>query len=164
MTIAYRAAELADAQFVVSNWSRHFKESRTAGMIADEDWATVMHRQIQKLIARPDVATTIAYENTAPSLLYGFVSATPKNDPPVIYFLYVKDEYRRAGYARGLLAAIGVNPESCFAYTCATPTLSWQDKTTGKSILDQIPLAKHQPKYARIAGYIERKRNDRWTR
>lgn len=164
MTIAYRAAEIADAPFVVSNWSRHFKESRTAGMISDEDWAAVMHRQIQKVIARPDVQTIIAYENTSPGLLYGFISATPKTDPPVIYFLFVKDQYRRAGYARGLLAAIGIDPMTRFAYTCGTSILSRPDKKTGKSILDQIPQAKHQPKYARIVGYVERDRSDRWNR
>lgn len=164
MTIAYRPAEVADYDFVIPNWSRHFKKSRTAGIIADEDWAKVMHPTIQKLTSRPDVQTTIAYENTSPALLYGFVSASPEHDPPVIYFLFVKEQYTRAGYARGLLAAIGVDPSKRFVYTCATPVLSHTDKKTGKTIRDQIPLASHRPEYARIAGYVEYDRSNRWNR
>ncbi len=157
MTIAYRPAELEDATFVVPQWSRCFKPSRSAGMIADEDWAKVMHPQIQKVLARPDVQTIIAYENTEPSFLYGFITASPASSPQVVYFTVVKEAYRRAGYARGLFAAIGIDPASSFRFACWTPVIP--------KLQHAIPLAKHVPEYARIVGYVEPEpRSDRWKR
>ena len=160
MTIAYRPAELDDAQFVVPTWSRAFKQSRSAGMIADEDWAFIMHPQIQKVLARPGVQTIIAYENTDPSFRYGWISGTPGTPeiPAVVYFCYVKEAFRRAGYARGLFAAIGIDPYERFRYTCWTPVIP--------KLQHAIPHAKHVPEFARIAGYIEQepRRDDRWKR
>lgn len=157
MTIAYRDAEIDDAHFVVPQWSRCFKPSRSAGMIADEDWAAIMHGQIQKLLNRPGVRTIIAYENTDPSFLYGFIAATPDAPTPIVYFTVVKEAYRRAGYARGLFAAVGIDPTKRFIYTCWTPVLA--------KLAHTIPLAKHVPEYARIVGYVEEERRpDRWKR
>lgn len=158
MTIAYRPAEIDDAMFVVSTWSRGFKESRSAGMIADEDWPQVMHPQIQKVLARPGVQTVIAYENTDPSFLYGWICGTPDTSPPVVFFCYVKEAYRRAGYARGLFAELGIDPTQRFRYTCWTPVIP--------KLQHEIPLAKHDPGYARITGYIEPepRSKDRWRR
>lgn len=160
MTIAYRPAEIEDATFVVPTWSRAYKESRSAGMIADEDWPIVMHPQIQKVLARPGVQTLIAYENTDPSFLYGYIVATPQTYPQVVFFTYVKEAYRRAGYARGLFAAIGIEPTSAFRYTCWTPVIP--------KLVDAgaIPRAKHVPGYARIVGYVESEARspDRWKR
>ena len=141
MTIAYRAAELADAPFIVSTWSRSFKTSRSAGMIASEDWERTMHPQIQKLLDRPGVKTISAYENTDDSFLYGWIAADPAAEPPIVFFCYVKEAYRRAGYARGLFAAIGVDPSKRFRYTCWVPIIH--------KLADKIPHAKHDPNLAR---------------
>ncbi len=158
MSIGYRTAELDDAPFVVSQWSRCFKPSRSAGMIADEDWPLVMHAQIQKLLARRGVKTIIAYERTDPSFLYGFITATPDSSPQVVYFVVVKEAYRRAGYARGLFGAMGIDLRSSFRFTCWTPVIP--------KLQHAIPLAKHVPEYARIVGYVEPEPRsaDRWRR
>ncbi len=151
MTIAYRPAELSDAKFVVSQWSRCFKGNRSSGMIADEDWAAVMHAQVQKLLNRPGVRTIIAYENTDPDFLYGFISYDVSAAVPVVYFTCVKEAYRRGGYARGLFAAAGIDPEKYFAYAYWTPTVI--------KIAKRIPFAKHEPDYARITGYVKTRNN-----
>lgn len=157
MTIAYRPAEIDDAPFVVSTWARAFKHSRSAGMIADEDWPVVMHPQIQKVLARPGVQTVIAYENTDPNFRYGWICGTPDTAPPVVFFTYVKEAYRRAGYARGLFAELGIDPAKRFTYTCWTPVV--------QKVAHAIPLAKHDPGHARIVGYVEAEpRSDRWRR
>lgn len=152
MTVAYRPAELADAPFVVSAWSRAFKPSRSAGMIATEDWERTMHPQIQRILARPDTRTIVQFENTSPASLYGFIAGDLAGytvedkrgelvfDPtPVVFFCYVKEAYRRAGYARGLFAALGVDPGSRFVFTCMTPVV----RRIG------VPLAAHDPNRAR---------------
>ena len=146
MTIAYRAAEVADAPFVVSQWSRCFKSSRSAGVIADEDWPKIAHAQIQKLVSRPGVITLVAYENTAPTFLYGFISGEPGSSIPIVHFVCTKEAYRRAGYARGMFAAIGIEPSRPFVYTHWTPVVA--------KVRELIPLARHEPNYARIANYV----------
>jgi hypothetical protein len=144
MTIAFRPAELDDAQFIVSTWSRGFKTSRSAGMIASEDWERVMHPQIQKVLARADVRTVVAFENTDPAFLYGWISADPAASPPIVFFCYVKESYRRAGYARGLFATVGIDPHLRFNYTCWTPIIH--------KLGLKIPNAKHDPNLARYPG------------
>lgn len=143
VTIAYRPAELDDAQFIVSAWCRSFKASRSAGMIAAEDWEAVMHRQVQKVVARPEVRTIVAFENTDPTFLYGFIAGDTTDRPPVVFFCYVKEAFRRAGYARGLFAALGVDPTRRFAYTCWTPILH--------KLATKVPFAKHDPNLARYS-------------
>jgi hypothetical protein len=155
VTIAYRPAELADAQFIVSTWSRAYKRSKQAGIIATEDWERVMHPQIQRLLARPTTTTIVAYENTDPDFLYGHIAGDLTGnmlfddergewvfDPsPLIYFCYVKESFRRAGYARGLFAQLGVDPRRRFLFTCWTPVVA--------KIASEIPLAKHIANLAR---------------
>ncbi len=143
MTIAYRPAELADGPFVVSTWSRGFKVSRSAGMICSTDWERVMHPQIQKVLSRADVRTILAYENTDPTFLYGFIAGDTSGSVPVVFFCYVKEAYRRAGYARGLFAALGVDPSQRFAYTCWTPVI--------QKLVTKVPFAKHDPNLARYS-------------
>jgi hypothetical protein len=158
MTIAYRAAELADAEFIVPLWSRAFKTSRSAGMIASEDWARVMHPQIQKLLNRPGVRTIVAYENTDPKFLYGFITGNTAEVPPTVHFCYVKEYYRRAGYARGLFAALGVDPSRSFSFTCWTPICAklTQDQRDEHGVpipqTAKLPFARHNPNLARYAA------------
>jgi hypothetical protein len=177
----YRPADLSpDAEeraFVISAWSSSYKSSHFAGLIASEDWATIMHVQIGKLIARPTVRTIIACD--PPSSLYGFiVGDTAKLVPldlhvqghrtervmvPVVHYVYVKDPYRsederggsRAGprYARGLFAALGVDPMQPFAYTCRTAIVA--------RLADKIPRARLMPAAARYFNYQEDRHGNR---
>jgi len=145
VTISYRPAVPSDASIVIPLWSRGYKTSRQAGIIATEDWARTMHPQFQRLLNRPNVRTIVAYENTSPSFVYGFIAGDTSWHTPVVYFCYVKDAYRRAGYARGLMAALGVDPERPFRYLCWTPVI--------QKLTDKIPFAKHDPNLARYPSY-----------
>jgi hypothetical protein len=141
MTIAYRGATHDDLRFVVSAWSTSYKNAHSAGMIHTDDWASVMRAQIERVIAAPHVRTLIAYESTDPLSLYGFVVGDSRpvyalfpNDPtselvPVIFYVYVKEPYRRAGCARGLAEALGVTATQPFVYTCRTAVVSRLEST-----------------------------------
>jgi hypothetical protein len=155
LTIAYRPAEIDDAPFIVSTWSRAFKASRSAGMIASEDWERTMHPQIQKLLSRPEIQTVVAFENTDPSFLYGWIAAEPSASPPIVFFAYVKEAFRRAGYARGLFATLGIDPKRRFRYTCWTPILH--------KLSTSIPFAKHDPNLARYPK-SEPRSDEQWKR
>lgn len=141
MTVELRDVdpETNDLDFVTSTWSRAFKSSPAAGVIADEDWAPIMHPQIRRLIARPGVRTLLACDRDDPRFLYGFIAGEPERR--VVHFCYVKQAFRRAGCARQLLIALGLDPLLPFRFTCWTPYVA--------KLGSKIPRATHDPNLAR---------------
>lgn len=153
MTI-YRPADLApdsdERTFVVSTWCSSYKSSHFAGLIASEDWPAIMHAQVGKLLDRPGTRALVACEPGG--FLYGFIAGDTSRRLPIVYYVYVKDPFREAGYARGLFAAIGVDPAQPFLYTCRTSIVSriGDQHPGGKN---KIPHAKFTPAAARYPDY-----------
>jgi GNAT superfamily N-acetyltransferase len=127
LTVAYRAAELADREFIIDTWLRSYRLSRTAGLIAMDDWRSVMWPQIAKILDRPSVTTMVAFDPDETGRLvdlFGFVCADVTEGTPLVFYVYVKGAYRGWGYARGLFAALDINPRRRFAYACDTYVVS----------------------------------------
>lgn len=141
MNLSYRAATHSDGDrtFVISHWSSSYKKSHSAGLIQAEDWASVMHPQIAKVLDRPGMRTIIAYEKDEPDFFYGFITGDDEDiiDTPVIAYVYVKENYRRSGIARGLFKAFGVEPNQRFVYACRTGIVS--------KLSSKIPLSRFNP-------------------
>ena len=143
MTIAVRPIATADRRFVISSWVASTRHLRRSIVIQDADWWTLMFPQVEKAIDRPGVHTLVAYETDDTDHvadLYGFITADTSESPPLVYFVYVKEAYRRAGIASRLFAAVGVNPSARFDYVVRVPLLS--------ALSEKIPLAKHNPEPA----------------
>jgi GNAT superfamily N-acetyltransferase len=151
VTIVYRPLRPSDESFVISSWSRAYKTSRQAGMIATEDWAGVMHLQIRKALGRPDARALVACAADDDDFLFGWIAGDVSDElAPVVFFTYVKEAFRRAGHGRGLLRALGVDPSKPFRYTCWTPVLH--------SIAEKMPYAKHDWNFARYPKLTEERR------
>lgn len=144
----------ADRFFVVSSWTQSFRTANTAGFIQAEDWYRVMDEQVAKAMARPDVRTLVAAEGDG---LYGFITADTEERPPLVYYVYVKEAYRRGGHgrlwdgpglARQLFAAIGIDPTRPFHFVCSTPMV--------RTLERKIPLAAWKPLWGRFPKH-ERK-------
>lgn len=165
--VVYRPAELGtheapgpDRLFVVDAWVATYRDAYTAGLIQVEDWYEVMLPQVGKALARPDVRTVVAAADGAePGIadLLGFVTADTAEYLPLVYYVFVKEHYRRAGrgrlwggpgIARGLFAAIGVDPVKPFNYVCSTPTC--------RILQRKIPLARWQPQLGRFPKHERR--------
>ena len=119
MTVAFRFAEAEDRRFIIDGWVTSYKQSYYAGLIAMSDWRSIMWGQIEKVIDRQDVRTVVAYETEDTGHLadlYGFITADSELAPPLVYYIYVAQPYRRGGYARRLFAAVGVDPDRPFQY------------------------------------------------
>ncbi len=130
----YRDATHDDRRFIVSAWASSYKSAHAAGMIASEDWATIMHPQIAKLLSRAGTRAVIAYEPEGDlgDFTYGFIAGDPTHDLPIVFYTYVKEPFRsqpiagqpgsRSGprHARGLFSAIGIDPGKPFLYACRT--------------------------------------------
>lgn len=173
MTI-YRPADLSpgsdERRFVISSWSSSYKASHFAGLITAEDWASVMHVQLGKILDRSTTRTLVAASDGRRPFLYGFIAGDTSGRQPVVHYVYVKDGYRserarspdgrfstrREGprYARGLFAALGVDPEGPFLYTCRTPVVS-QLAHPSSSEPSKIPRATFCPAAARYTNYQE---------
>lgn len=146
MTIAYRDALDTDRDFIRSSWSASYKQAYAGGMIHEDDWSTCMHKQIDRVMARDGVRTIVAFENTASTFVYGFICGDTRNtESPVIFYTYVKAPYRKAGYARGLFAALGVDPDQKFYFVCKTSVIT--------RLGDKMRRARWEPLIARYPDY-----------
>lgn len=147
MSIAYRDAEERDRRFIVSGWSASYRLAYSAGLIAMEDWAGIMHGQIEKILARPTTETIVAYETEDPDPvadLQGFIAyELAHGQPPLVFYVYVKEAYRKGGLARGLFNAAHINPELAFDYACKTSVVA--------KLQRKMPLARWQPLRARFS-------------
>jgi hypothetical protein len=165
--VIYRPAELGthdepgpDRKFVVDGWVATYRDAYTAGLIQVEDWYSIMIPQIGKVLARPDVRTVVAaVEGAAGGIadLLGFVVADTADYLALVYYVFVKEHYRRAGrgrlwdgpgIGRGLFGAIGVDPGKPFNYVCSTQMC--------RVLQRKIPLARWQPALGRFPKHERR--------
>jgi GNAT superfamily N-acetyltransferase len=153
VTIAFRAAVGEQERFlIVSAWTQNYKHAKTRGFIQAEDWYRVMDEQVDKALKRPDVRTIVAYNVEATDHVadvHGFITADTEERPPLVYYVFVKENYRREGIARGLFAAMGIDPTKPFNYVCSTPFVRRLER--------KIPLAKWEPDFGTYPK-AERKR------
>jgi hypothetical protein len=93
------------------------------------------------------VRTVVAYDadDTAPGIvdLLGFIVAEPDEKPPLLYYVLVKENFRRNGIARRLFKAVDIDPSKRFEYACSTP---WCLKLAAK-----VPLARWRPRRGRYS-------------
>lgn len=134
---------------VVAMWSSSYKKSHYAGLIWHADWAAVMHPQISKVLALPDVRVIIAYEKGDPEYLYGFIAGDTSQSAPVVYYVYVKEPFRRRRVARRLFAELGVDPLKYFVYVCKTGIVS--------TLAHKIPAARFNNLEARYPREARRR-------
>lgn len=156
--IRYRPTEPIDQSFIVDAWVSSFRLSNSAGLIQMEDWRSIMFAQVVKALSRPDVETIVAYDPDAADRLAdlaGFITFDRTTRPIGVYYVYVKQAYRRGrghlgpeGIGRGLFRAAGIDPALPFWYACKTPIVG---KVTHK-----IPMARWNPLAARFPKEKER--------
>jgi GNAT superfamily N-acetyltransferase len=123
MTLAFRPADFAsptESHFIVDSWVRATMYAHAAGLIAFEDYFAVKIPQVEKVLHRPSVRTLVAYEtddDTRVADLYGFITAHTGVVPQgLVYFVFVKEPYRRQGVARRLFHAVGIDPSKPFLF------------------------------------------------
>lgn len=152
MKLATRPLDRGDARevnFVIDSWVRSFQHADTAGMIWCGDWFPVMIKQVTRILSWPEVRTLVAYDPDDKSNLadvQGFISADAEDSVPIVYYVFVKEGYRRAGYARALFHAAGVDPRKPFRYPCTTGVVLRIRRNA-----DRMPWGKWDPTLARFA-------------
>lgn len=155
MKVGVRPCETAsDRTFVISSWLDASRTSYSSGLIAMEDWYTVMWPQYEKARARDGMQTLVAFEETDPDFTYGFIVADPTEQrvrerdqsirwwPALVLFVFVKQNFRREGVARRLFEAVGIDPRKPFLYACNTQQAS--------RLTHKVPQARFNPLVARF--------------
>lgn len=151
MRLAFRSpAGREDRAFIVSSWSSSYKSSPHAGPLWTDDYADIMHAQLERVLDRPEVVSVLACEQDDPDFFYGHIVAElDHGETPIIHYVYTKAPYRMAGVARGLFGAIGVNPSNYFVYTCPTRIVH--------DLFDKVPRARFDPNGIRFSKQNRRR-------
>lgn len=159
--IAFRPALPRDRDFIVDAWLNSYRTAYTAGPIFMGRWTEVMRPEIERML---DQATVIvAHEDSDPDPiadLLGFIAFDVANfRQPYVYYVYVKANFRRAGYRNGvrigdglgrrLFQAAGIDPAGQFRYACSTRKV--------RELGRKIPLSRWTPLLARFTLEAARK-------
>ncbi len=168
--ISFRPAQPRDRCFVVQSWLESYRTAYTAGLISMETWTAVMRPEIERVLDRP-AQVIVAHESDDPDPiadLLGYIAYDATSfRMPYVYYVYVKTNFRRAGYRGGvrvgdglgrrLFAAAGINPQQPFSYACSTRKV--------RELERKIPLARWEPLLARFTLEAARRHSNdeqRW--
>lgn len=145
MTIAFRPAAGADSEdrrFIIATWSSSWKRSHSAGLIRSDRWAALMRPEFDGHLDRDGTRAVIACDGDDPNYFYGWIAGDMSEATPVIFYVYVKEPYRRTGIARRLFEALGVDPAMRFVYVCEPA----HDK---HALLRKVPSSRFNPNEVR---------------
>lgn len=163
MRIVYRDMKPEDRDFVVATWCSSLRRSPSSGMIARSRWFGVMEIEVKHVLDRAGVRVLVVKDLDAPAGvdLFGHLVWEPDAlraqgvaDSPLVYFCYVKKDYRGSGFARGLFTAAKIPRESAYNFVCQTPAVM-SLREAGK-----MPRATWRPNLGRLEPH-ERTQDDR---
>jgi hypothetical protein len=153
-------ARTVEHNFIVDAWVRSYNDSWTNGIIQIEDWFPFMIPTVEKILDKPDVETVVA---CIPGVtdhiadVIGFIVADVLDVPPLVYYVFVKEHYRRCGrgrlwpgvgVGRGLFEAIGIDPARPMNYVCSTEMC--------RKLERKIPMSRWKQSFGRYPKHERR--------
>lgn len=141
MRLHYRPAIPGDHDFIAATWSTCWPRPHEASCLTPAAWRTAVWSSIPSVIARPDMRVLVAADaDTTDHVadLFGWLAWKPRavervvngytrgvsyrlaegGPMPLVFCCFVKHGARRAGVARGLCRAAGIDPAADLAYVC----------------------------------------------
>lgn len=106
-----------DQAFVFSSWLQSYRSSAFARPIATHTYFDRHHAVLERILARPTTRVVVATPEDAPAVILGWAvtegllrgsardGATAPT--PTLHYVYVKEQFRKLGIARQLVARIG---------------------------------------------------------
>jgi hypothetical protein len=148
-SIAYRLAVESDLPFIYGGWLASFRTSHGAGVVPMSMYGAVYTEAINQILRRPAADVVIAHwPGETVGDLVGFLCAEKAPHLPVVHYCYVDKASRKAGVARGLFKAAGIDPSKPFLFTFRTGVVS--------RLRDKIPSSHFDPLQARFDTTEER--------
>ena len=116
-----RAATPEELPAVLESWAGTYKRSRSSGCIQNHLFNEVTFASITGLLRR-GAQVSVLTAREAPSVVLGWVCHEPdhRSATPIVHYLFVKDRFRERGYARLMLAELGIKKGDRFIYTHET--------------------------------------------
>lgn len=106
----------SDLGLIYGNWLDSFYDAHAAGPLPGDVYRASYRETIDRILARAGVRALIARSPRDADALYGFVVAAPG----ILYYLYVKQPYRRRGIADALMREVGFGRAARFTYLFKT--------------------------------------------
>lgn len=135
---------------IVALWSSTYRDSHYAGLIWHEDYASVMHAQITRVLDKQRRTVIVAVAKDDPDFIYGFIAGDITGPTAVVDYVCVKEPYRKEGIARALFLELGVQPGDPFVYSCKTRIVT--------RLASKIPAARFDNIQARYPKEERRRR------
>jgi hypothetical protein len=152
--IAFRPMEPRDRDFVVGAFMDSYRTAYTSGIVLMEFWEAAYRPSIEGIIDKARVIVAYTPDDPDPIAdLLGFIAfdATSFREP-YVYYVYVKANFRRAGYRNGQRVGDGlgrrlfkeakIDPAHKFNYAASTRKV--------RELERKIPLSRWVPHLARF--------------
>lgn len=115
--VEIRPLKKEDHAFLFSSWLRSYKQSRFAHRIKNDIYFMWHHILIERLLSRPSVSVHVAHMKGDADIIFGFlVSETMNQEPRILHYVYVKDDFRGFGLARELFNAAKLRAPVYFSH------------------------------------------------
>jgi GNAT superfamily N-acetyltransferase len=102
-----------DLGLILHAWPESFYDAHASGPLPRDVYHDAYDETVARVLAKPGVTCLVARSPRDGDMLYGFVVF----EPGVLWMTYVKQPYRRRGFARALMTAAGFGPFTRFDYT-----------------------------------------------
>lgn len=101
-----RELEAADIPLVYNSWLHSYRSSPSVRNIPNNVYYTEHHAAIEKILASGRLISFVACDPADPKVVYGYVVAEDYGADLVVHWVYCKQQYRRAGLSKALLAKV----------------------------------------------------------
>ena len=125
MTFPIRPAREGDIAFILDAWKKSYEGAPAVRGAHREHYRTEMTRAIRRLCERGEVRIATAPDDD--DHLLGFAAFTQADDGAELHYVYVKQDFRKLGIARALLAGVDVTAYT-FVSNTARPPKGWAYK------------------------------------
>lgn len=105
LPIAFRDVAEGDVPFIFSSWLQSYRDSEEVRNIGNDAYFGGHHKVIAELAQRPEAKCFVACASDFPAQIFGWAYGESGAET-VLHYVYVKQQYRRMGIARGLLQKI----------------------------------------------------------
>lgn len=139
MSLLIRPADWpAERKFISDSWIKSFRLAWEAGCLPLNIQHEAYQQFIDWLVARPHVRIAVACSSEAPSVIASWIAWEPPGHhqhmdseegkvfyctAPVLLYVFTREEQRRQGHARALLAHAKINPRLRFCYAFQSRTM-----------------------------------------
>jgi len=130
-----RGPRPSDQSYIASTWVRQLagtdKRNAVGARFGNHG------RTVDALFDRPDTRAIVRHAPGDPDAIRAWLVYAEGPGVPLVHFCYARKQHREQGYARALLAHVGIRPDVAFVHTSTSPS--------GRLLLKSYPGAAFLP-------------------